>query len=241
MSATPSPASPAALVMGATGAVGKALIRELLADSPPAYSKVTAIVRKELDYDGPNRDRLVQKIVDFENLEKDKAVFAEHDTMYCTFGTTKAAAGSAAAFEKIDRDYVLSAAKLFHTANSATTTTSRPLQFLYCSSGGANARSWFLYMRVKGEIEEAVKSMGFNRVGIFRPAFLVVEESRGGQKRVAESLLHPVMDNGVARWMGLATPVGAVARAMKTWALKANAAAGNETLEHKDIMAASGF
>ncbi|KAI8908758.1 hypothetical protein DFJ77DRAFT_128713 [Powellomyces hirtus] len=223
----------AAVIMGATGAVGKAVVREVMEASN--FTKVTLLLRRELDYNGPNKEKMQQKIVDFDNL--DENLLAGHDVFFCTFGTTRAQAGSAEAFEKIDRDYVLNAAKLFKSANAST-----PLHFLYCSSGGAKANSWFLYPRVKGQIEEGLKALKFAQCSIFRPAFLLPEEKRN-HSRMAEDLVHPIMNSGFGKWTGFSTPVGAVAKAMRVWALGEGEVKPTDvkelsrTFENKEILA----
>ncbi|KNC97431.1 uncharacterized protein SPPG_07354 [Spizellomyces punctatus DAOM BR117] len=222
----------AAIIMGATGAVGKALVREVM--EADAFEKVTLLLRREVEYEGPHSEKLTQKKVDFENLEE--SVFAGHDVMFCTFGTTRAQAGSAEAFQKIDRDYVLNAAKLFKSANPTT-----PLHFLYTSSGGANASSWLLYPRTKGEIENGLKSMNFAKCSIFRPGFLVLEEERRGS-RFAEDMVAPILGGAFGRWTGLSTPVGSCARAMRRWAvgggegITVEVKDGTYTIENKDIL-----
>ncbi|KAI9101925.1 hypothetical protein DFS34DRAFT_612018 [Phlyctochytrium arcticum] len=219
----------ACIVMGATGAVGKALVRDLM--ETDAFSKVTLLLRREVEYEGPHPEKLVQHKVDFENL--DESLLKGHDTMFCTFGTTKKQAGSAEAFQKIDRDYVLNAAQKFKAANPST-----PLHFLYTSSTGANPTSWFLYPRTKGEIENGLKSAGFDKCTIVRPGFLGTEESRK-ESRLAENSLTA----GISSLFGMLTPVANVARAMRRAAIGGGdgiaqpTEAGPHTFEHKNIMA----
>jgi oxidoreductase len=76
-------------------------------------------------------------------------------------------------FVKIDKDYVINAAKLIREQNPTA-----DLQFLYCSSAGANPDSSFLYMKTKGEIERELAEIGFNKVTIFRPGFLKADRVR---------------------------------------------------------------
>ncbi|KAG0283140.1 Protein fmp52, mitochondrial, partial [Linnemannia gamsii] len=122
-----------------------------------------------------NLSRLEQKTIDFENIA---TTFPDEganlpQVVFCTLGTTRANAGSAEAFKKIDQQYVLDSA----------------LHFLYCSSGGSNANSYFLYMKTKGETEKALAEIGFERVSIFQPAFLKVVEPRNQGNRYAEWVL----------------------------------------------------
>jgi uncharacterized protein YbjT (DUF2867 family) len=42
-------------------------------------------------------------------------------------------------------------------------------QFHLVSSSGANKNSFLLYPKTKGEAEEAVSSLGFNKTAIYRP------------------------------------------------------------------------
>lgn len=44
--------------------------------------------------------------------------------------------------------------------------------FSHVSSAGANARSMFLYMRIKGEVEQALAGMGFASLALYRPGLL---------------------------------------------------------------------
>jgi oxidoreductase len=101
--------------------------------------------------------------------------------VFCTLGTTKAQAGSAENFVKIDKDYVLDSAKLIKEQNP-----NKEIHYLYCSSKGSNAKSPFLYLRTKGEIEEGLKGIGFKRVSIFRPGSLRVSEPRNQRRRLEE-------------------------------------------------------
>lgn len=72
-------------------------------------------------------------------------------------GTTRAAAGSAKAFERIDRDYVLAAAKAALQQDAGTRAQQR---VVYCSSSGSNSKAPFLYMKSKGLTEEGLGECG---------------------------------------------------------------------------------
>nr|CAG8577615.1 5375_t:CDS:2 [Entrophospora candida] len=168
-----------ALIFGASGAVGKSLLYDLLKSEK--FNIVTSIGRREIEYDGPNKESLIQKVVDFEKLNQHADDFKGHDVIFCTLGTTKAAAGSAENFIKIDKGYVINSAKLVKEQNI----NNSKLHFLYCSAGWTDANSSNLYIRVKGEIENELCGIGFDRVSVFKPHFLIPKEPRG---RLLESI-----------------------------------------------------
>ncbi|CAO3640805.1 unnamed protein product [Cunninghamella echinulata] len=169
-----------ALVIGATGAVGKALLKNVLKDSN--YTTVIAMSRRAVELDDSiPKEKLVQKAVNFENLEENRQDFRNINDVYCCLGTTRADAGSAEKFIKIDQEYVVNSAKMIVEENPSKnneSTTKSPVHFLYCSSAGANKNSWFLYPRSKGETEERLSEAGFEKVSIFQPGFLEVEVPR---------------------------------------------------------------
>ncbi|NXM24077.1 HTAI2 Oxidoreductase, partial [Oxyruncus cristatus] len=112
-----------------------------------------------------------QTVVDFERLAEHASAFQGHDVGFCCLGTTKAKAG-ADGFVRVDRDYVAQAAELARAGGCK--------HFVLQSSQGANAQSSFLYLRVKGEVENLVQAVGFDRCTILRPAVLLCkrQESR---------------------------------------------------------------
>jgi len=148
-----------ALICGASGAIGNAVLKLLLED--PAYSKVLAWVRHELPIQNP---KLSQVEIDFDAIAEQTAPFPVHH-VFCTLGTTMKKAGSKDNFRKVDFEYVRD---LAHWAadNSAE-------KFLVVSAIGASAGSKVFYSRTKGEMEEAVKDMQIPGTIIFRPSMLV--------------------------------------------------------------------
>jgi uncharacterized protein YbjT (DUF2867 family) len=142
----------------------------LVAD--PAYQTVTALVRR------PSlapRDKLVQRIVDFERLST-SADLPHATDAFCCLGTTIKKAGSQDAFYKVDFTYVLELARAASRAGAK--------QFLLVTALGADPKSRIFYSRVKGEVEEAVRQVRFESVHIFRPSLLLGEraESRPGER-----------------------------------------------------------
>eukprot|EP01133_Synstelium_polycarpum_P001466 gene1466-1703_t len=145
------------IVIGGTGATGKELVKELIASNKIAH--ITSIVRRKDDSIADE-----QVVVDMEKLEERKDLFANHDVAFCTIGTTKKQAGSAEAFRHIDYGYSTTFSRLAKEAN---------VQSMHLlTSTGANANSWFLYMKTKGEIEEEMKRQQFKSLSIYRPAKL---------------------------------------------------------------------
>ncbi|NXG48334.1 HTAI2 Oxidoreductase, partial [Psilopogon haemacephalus] len=144
-----------------------------------------------------------QAVVDFERLGEHAAAFQGHDVGFCCLGTTRAKAG-ADGFVRVDRDYVAQAAELARAGGCK--------HFVLQSSRGANRHSRFLYLRVKGEVENLVQAVGFDRCTILRPAVLLCkrQESRP-MEWVAQQFL-----GVVARVFPTAysIPVETVARAM---------------------------
>ena len=156
-----------ALVVGATGLVGRYLLSELLANGK--YEKVVALVRSSIDLEHPGFEQMV---VDFDLLERLEFTV---DDVYCCMGTTLRKAGSQEAFRKVDRDYPVLIAKLALQVGANA--------FGIVTSMGADPKSRFFYNRVKGEVEGELDNLGFKRLLILRPSMLLGdrEEVRWGE------------------------------------------------------------
>jgi uncharacterized protein YbjT (DUF2867 family) len=159
-----------AVVVGASGLIGSSLVKMLL--EAGQYGEVHILTRKKIDL---VHKKLVQHVIDFDRLAEQSFNFKAEDA-FCTLGTTIAKAGSKIAFSKVDHDYVISFAKM---AKSIGTTG-----FYVVSSMGANQSSSVFYSKVKGQVEEDLKLIGFPRLGIFRPSLLLGPrlEKRAGEK-----------------------------------------------------------
>lgn len=140
-----------ALVLGATGVVGRELVRELC--ESPGYDEVEAWVRREIGFCHP---KLRARIIDFESISD----IAPHkfDEIFCALGTTMKQAGSREAFLRVDVDYVYAAAKWGKAAGVR--------RFVLVSAPGASEGSPSFYLRAKGRIERRVSEFDFENLQI---------------------------------------------------------------------------
>ena len=154
-----------ALVLGATGLVGKTLVEQLCTDH--RYQTVTCLLRKPLskDFFTTNVAKVQPIVVDFENLQDYQGYFG-CDHIYLCLGTTIKKAGSKSAFRKVDFEYVHIAAQLAKSQRAGS--------FVWISSVGANAKSTNFYLRVKGELENAILNMsGLHNASAVRPSLFL--------------------------------------------------------------------
>ena len=157
-----------ALIIGATGATGKDLVTQLLADD--TYSEVHCFVRKPLTLTHP---KLHTHVVNFETPEA-WASLLHGDVAFSCLGTTLAVAGSKEAQWRVDYDYQYAFAEQCK-ANGVPT-------FVLISAAGAKAPSKLFYNRMKGQLEDAIKALGFPSLLLFQPSILIRSNSdRGGE------------------------------------------------------------
>lgn len=157
-----------ALIIGATGATGKDLLSQLLADD--TYSEVHCFVRKPLTLTHP---KLHAHVVDFETPGA-WADLLRGDVAFSCLGTTLAVAGSKEAQWRVDYDYQYNFAE--HCRNNGVPT------FVLVSAAGAKAQSKLFYNHMKGQLEDAIKALGFPRLLIFQPSILIRSNSdRSGE------------------------------------------------------------
>ncbi|KAB7497664.1 Oxidoreductase HTATIP2 [Armadillidium nasatum] len=205
-----------ALVLGASGAIGKEIIKELI--KSPRIGSVKVVTRRPL---GLESNKIEEKVVDFDKLDQHEDAFQDVQIAYCSLGTTRANAG-AEGFVKVDRDYVYEAAKLLKVNNCP--------HFNLVTSGGADINSSFLYMKTKGEVEKMVTDLDFERLSIFRPGLLLCERE---QSRPFEKILQLVA-KGFDWRSKLSISVETVAHAMVVNSFLEKTAKV-EIIENKDI------
>lgn len=144
-----------AILLGATGLVGRSFLRLLLAD--PRFTAVTVLTRRAT---GVAHDKLREHLVDFDHPDTWGAR-AVGDVLFSALGTTLRAAGSQAAQYTVDHTYQLQVARAARK-NGADT-------YVLVSSAGASPRSRVFYSRMKGELERDAAALGFARMHILRP------------------------------------------------------------------------
>ncbi|MGG5207738.1 NAD(P)H-binding protein [Chryseobacterium sp. MIQD13] len=152
-----------ALIIGATGATGKDLVKQLLNDKE--FEEVDIFVRKPVDI---QNDKLKVHVVDFEKPEEWKDM-VKGDIAFSCLGTTLKDAGSKEAQRKVDFDYQYEFAKAAKENNVE--------DYILVSAYGANPKSKIFYSKMKGELEEAVKQLHFTKITIFKPGMLERKES----------------------------------------------------------------
>jgi uncharacterized protein YbjT (DUF2867 family) len=144
-------------IAGATGLVGGQALGLALADA--RVTRVIAPTRRPLPPHPRLENPRLNVLMDEAGPDGWRA-----DGAICALGTTRATAGSGSAFRAVDHDLVLAMARRLREAGVE--------RFALVSSLGANPRSRFLYTRTKGEVEEAIVSLGFPSYTILRPGFL---------------------------------------------------------------------
>ena len=153
------------LLLGATGLVGSRTLK--LALSNDVFSEVIAPTRKPL----APRDRLVNPVASrLEELTPALTSY-ELDAVICALGTTQAKAGSKEAFRYVDHELPIAFGKAAHTAGVET--------YAIVTAMGASEDSMSFYYRTKGEVERAVKEIGFRSLTICRPSLI------GGERNEA--------------------------------------------------------
>ena len=205
------------LVLGASGLVGRSALQQALADARVAG--VVAPTRRPL----PTHPRLDNPIIDFDAIDAGDPAWRV-DAVICALGTTIADAGSQAAFRKVDYDYPLAFARLAHAAGART--------FALTSAKAADPRSQVFYSRTKGELEQALRGIGFDSLTLLRPGLL--DGERQAQRPMEQLALRisRVLD-GVLPGSWRAVPATAVASALVKAALEARP--GIHVIESADI------
>jgi uncharacterized protein YbjT (DUF2867 family) len=169
-----------ALVAGASGLVGSALVRRLL-DSP-RYARVIALSRRPLAFDHP---RFANRILRFEEMEKQLATTQCHEA-YCCLGTTLKQAGSEAAFRAVDQKLVVRFARVAKAQGAEL--------LVHTSSVRADPGSKNFYLRVKGETEKELETIMLPALHIMQPAVLLGTRRETRPLELAAQWLMPVVN-----------------------------------------------
>ena len=165
-----------AVIIGATGAVGKEILKEILGSD--FYKRIYILGRNSilrLSEDG----RLTKIVIDFENMKFDTSILDDAD-VFAALGTTIKIAGSKENQRKIDVDYTVNFAKLCE---------GKVRSFNVISAIGANSKSKNFYNSLKGELEDKLKEMNLGTLRIFQPSLLI---SRRDDNRFLEEIFMKV-------------------------------------------------
>ncbi len=165
-----------AILIGATGLVGKQVLDQLLQHSE--IDKIRIFTRQTT---GVIHPKIKEYITDFNALNEQRENITG-DVLFSTLGTTKKAAGSKKAQYAIDFDMQ------FDTAKIASENGVKQLVLL--SSAGASADSSIFYSKMKGELDEAVKTLPFDKISIIRPSMLAGDRK---EFRLTERIFTPIM------------------------------------------------
>ena len=126
----------------------------------PGCKTIVAYSRKELPLSEKSRPIISKDSSDWPSKYPQEA-----DLFISALGTSRARAGGFDNQRKIDYDFNLELAKAAKAAGTKV--------YTLISSSGADSSSMFGYMKMKGELEDAVKALDFDRCIIVRPGLIV--------------------------------------------------------------------
>ncbi|KAF4546756.1 NmrA-like family protein [Lasiodiplodia theobromae] len=154
---------------GSTGLVGSNILNTLLAH--PSIAHTSAFTRRALSQTSPKLSTLP---ADPSTAQQEPSKLwptlfpnpaPQPSVYFSALGTTRAQAGSVDGQRLIDHDLNLALAQAAKAAGVKT--------YVLISTGAANSASSFAYLKMKGELEDAVKALGFDHTVILRPGVIL--------------------------------------------------------------------
>ena len=166
-----------AIIFGSSGLIGNELFKTILLNG--FYDKIKIFVRTIPEVNNPKVEIIK---TDFTNLEQYKDKIKGDECFFC-IGTTKKDTPDKDQYRRIEYNIPIDVAKIakLNSINS----------FFYVSSIGANPNASSNYLKNKGQVEEELKNLNFNKLSIIRPSLLV-----GNRKsfRLGEVIFTPIMN-----------------------------------------------
>lgn len=208
-----------ALVAGANGLTGSALVDAMLRDG--GYARIEALTRRPLSREHP---RLANRILNYEQLEA-RLAGVRCDDAFCCLGAVGGPRADAAQLRQVDLNLALAFARAARAAGAT--------RLVVVSAGGADPSSPRPFLRIKGELETALRQLKYPAIDILQPGAVVGERARGGNADTLRSLAAPLVNLVMQgrlqsrRWISghdLAVAMLAAARAQRsgvnTWSGK---------------------
>ena len=156
------------VMIGATGAVGGEAAKVL--SEMPQIERLTLLGRRENE--NLKGSSITQHVIDLFDPSSYQELLTGHDIAICTLGVGQPSKMSKEDFVRIDRDVVL---------NFASSCKKEGIQhFELLSSVGVNSKSASFYLRTKGELENGLRELNFNRLSLFHPSMILTPENRYG-------------------------------------------------------------
>jgi len=149
------------LVLGSTGAVGDAIVRESLLDD--RIGTVRAVARRPLKRSEPRLQSVV--LEDFSDFRPLAPALAATDAILCALGLSWYQASGEAQYRQITHDYVMACARVASVANPA-------VRFCFVSGHGASVTSSQAWARIKAETENDLEATFGSRLTVFRPGYI---------------------------------------------------------------------
>ena len=171
-------------MLGATGAVGSAVVRALLAGE--VWRRVTVLVRRAGALADLRDARLERHVVDVLDAGQYERLLPGHGVAFCTMGIGQPSQVAREEFKRVDLDGT--------AAFAAACRRQGVRHFSLLTAVLANPRSGIYYTRIKGEVEERVRDLGFARASFFRPSLLVTPANRYGLMQGVALAVFPLID-----------------------------------------------
>lgn len=169
------------IFIGATGAVGGETLKTLIA--MPSVSHITILGRSR--FNSLSSPKITQHIVDLEDPNTYREHIKGHNIAISTLGIGEPSKVSREVYEKIDKDLVLAFAHEAKAANIG--------HFQALVSVGADAQSRSFFLRIKGELEEGIKALNFERTSFFHPSMILTPTNRYGFSQALTLKIWPLL------------------------------------------------
>lgn len=214
--------------LGATGAVGQQVVATCL--GMDAVQRLTLLGRRPLD--GLDSPKVDQHIVDIFADGTYDGLVSGHDAAVCTLGVGQPSKMSRSDFVRIDKDAVVRFARACRAAGVA--------HFELLGSVGADPAARSFYLRAKGELEDVLRRLEFERLSLFRPSMILTPTNRYGIMQAMTLAvwprLKPVLVGSLRKYRGI--DVAHLGRAIARNLTRARS--GVEVLRWDEIAALAG-
>ncbi|BDC98336.1 NAD-dependent epimerase/dehydratase family protein [Persicobacter psychrovividus] len=212
-----------AVVIGATGLIGGHLMKHLIQDDQ--YREIVVLGRRPPASSHPKIHFVTSN---FQLSHLTHELPAHFDEVFCCIGTTIKKAGSQKAFRAVDYNIPLHLAKAAHHKGCP--------HFLLISSLGASPKSKAFYSKVKGELEEAIKEVGFEQFSVLRPSLLLGDRKETRLMEEIGKLLSPVLNLILVGSLKKYRAIEASTVAEKMYQVAQYETSGNHVYENQELL-----